>query len=90
MCLQAGQYKFSVTPPSTLPGITVLGSPLTATFKVGPPAASRSSATVTVPENPVIGSEIITHITLADAYGNTITHPAEGQDTNSKLVIQGE
>jgi hypothetical protein len=84
--LQAGQYTFNVTPPSTLPGLTVLGSPLAVAVTAGPADASHCSASVYAPANPVVGSVITANVTLADAFGNPVTG---GQSDNSKLVIYG-
>jgi hypothetical protein len=79
-----------VTPPSTLLGISVLGSPLTVTVKAGAVDASRSSVNLTTPPNLVIGSHVTARITLVDAYGNPITAPAAGQYNDSRLVVYGE
>jgi hypothetical protein len=88
-CLQVGQYSFSVAPPSTLPGTTVLGSPVNVFVKAGLADVSHSSVAVTVPPSPLVGSSVTAHVTLADLYGNPITAPEAGQYTNSLLVIQG-
>jgi hypothetical protein len=88
--MQAGQYVFSVMPPSTLPGLTVLGSPLAVAVKAGLADAAHSTMTVTLPPSLAVGSYLTVKITLADAYGNNITAPAAGQYNNSRLVVYGE
>jgi hypothetical protein len=90
MFLQAGQYRFSVTPPATLPGLTVLGSPLAVVYEAGPAHGSRSGIAVTVPPKPVVGSAVTAQITLADLYGNPVPASVEAQYNNSRLTIYGE
>lgn len=87
MCLQAGQYTFNVTSPSTLPGLSVLGSPLAISVTAGPADSSRCSASVLAPDSPVIGSGVTANITLADAFGNPVSI---NQAKNSKLVVYGK
>jgi hypothetical protein len=87
ICLQAGQYSFNVTPPTTLPGLTVLGSPLIVAVKAALADVAHSSINVTVPPNPMVGMNLSVQISLYDAYGNPITAPEAGQYTNSRLTM---
>jgi hypothetical protein len=86
---QVGQYRFSVTPPTTLPGVTVLGSPLTVNVNPGLADASRSWVGISSPPNPVVGSAVTAQISLVDVYGNPITAPPAGQYNNSQLKVYG-
>jgi hypothetical protein len=86
--LQAGLYTFSVTGPSTLPDVTVMGSPMTVNVSAGPASAHNSNATFTVPDNPVVGSSVTALLSLNDQFGNPITEPTQLYN-NSFLVIEG-
>jgi hypothetical protein len=81
---------FTVTPPSPLVGVTVLGSPLNVTIRAGPADVSHSSINVSVPPTAYLGTRVWVHITLADVDGNAITAPAEGEYDDSRLAIAGE
>jgi hypothetical protein len=89
LLMQMGQYRFSVAPPSTLPGVTVLGSPLTVAVKAGPADASRSAMNIALPSLEVL-STLTARITLADVYGNPIDATAAARYNDSRLVVYGE
>jgi hypothetical protein len=92
--MQVGQYVFTVTPPSNLPGEVVLGNSLSVKVKaaLAEVDSSRCFANIwkTAGYQPFIGSYVIADVTLADWYGNPITAPAEGEYTNSRLTITRE
>lgn len=87
--MQVGQYTFNITPPTTLQGLAVLGSPLAVAVKAGLADVSHSAVNVTIPRDPRVGNDVPIQITLADAYGNPITAPEPGQYSNSRLTIYG-
>lgn len=89
LLLQAGQYVFSVTPPTILPGMAVLGSPMHVSIEAGPADVTRSSCNVAVPPQPVVGSAITARIVLADAYSNPVSAAAGGPNNNVRLTIYG-
>jgi hypothetical protein len=83
-------YQVTISSPSTLQSVDVLGNPLYAMVYPGAANAAHSSFSVTVPTNPTVLSYVTARITLADMYGNPISASEAGQDTNKLVVVHGE
>jgi hypothetical protein len=94
--LQAGQHTLKVTPPTTVAGITVLGSPLTVTVTAGVPEAFYSYALITGPTQPGVGSVVSASIHLRDMYNNavvvhvTVPAAALSEGYNNSYIYVGE
>jgi hypothetical protein len=85
--LQAGQYTFNVTPPSTLPDAVVLGSPLGLTINPGPADQAHCTVSTAMPASPVLGSAVAVEVSLADGYGNPVSASDAGRFNTTKLVF---
>jgi hypothetical protein len=84
-----GQYTFIVTAPSTLAGITVLGSPLTVVVSAAAPVSyARSSVRFTTPPKLFIGSVVYADVTLEDAHGNPVNVSAASAAELSTTGLQ--
>jgi hypothetical protein len=83
--MQAGQYSFAVSNPSTMPNAVVLGNPLVVHIIAGPADPGHCTMRNLSPASPVVGSLLILEASLADAFGNPITAGAYNDPTLAAL-----